>query len=293
MSAKILQLSDLHVGKSKSESKNLKQIVKKIGESYSDTELTILLTGDIVDDGQRKQYKEAKNILKPLLDNPNFNVWPVPGNHDYGWNGIHAERQRFEYFKNTLYGIENVAYPHVKSDSSGNVFIGLNSMKAETGFWDGLLADGELGSRQIHNTSGILNSVDELSASERKKKKVVVHLHHHPFLYPDENVIEEGIEYTGHWLKDGEALMGVLAGRIDVLLFGHEHRHLNFAKTELSERYRIPWILSCGKSTEKKGEEYAVNKQGEATDEILNTGLMGNLIDIDPKGKITVKTITF
>jgi 3',5'-cyclic AMP phosphodiesterase CpdA len=293
MSAKILQLSDLHVGKSKSESKNLKQIVKKIGESYSDTELTILLTGDIVDDGQRKQYKEAKNILKPLLDNPNFNVWPVPGNHDYGWNGIHAERQRFEYFKNSLYGIENVAYPHVKTDSSGNVFIGLNSMKAETGFWDGLLADGELGSRQIHNTSGILNSIDELSASERKKKKVVVHLHHHPFLYPDENVIEEGIEYTGHWLKDGEALMGVLAGRIDVLLFGHEHRHLNFAKTELSERYRIPWILSCGKSTEKKGEEYAVNKQGEATDEILNTGLMGNLIDIDPKGKITVKTITF
>ena len=61
----------------------------------------------------------------------------------------------------------------------------------------------------------------------------------------------------------------------------------------VSERYRIPWILSCGKSTEKKGEEYAVNKQGEATDEILNTGLMGNLIDIDPKGKITVKTITF
>ena len=46
MSAKILQLSDLHVGKSRSESRNLRQIVKKIGESYSDTELTILLTGD-------------------------------------------------------------------------------------------------------------------------------------------------------------------------------------------------------------------------------------------------------
>ena len=292
MSAKILQLSDLHVGKSRSESKNLKQIVKKITESYSDNELTILLTGDLVDDGQKKQFKEAKNILKPLLDNPNFNVWPVPGNHDYGWNGIHAERQRFEYFKNALYGIENVGYPHVKTDTSGNVFIGLNSMKAETGFWDGLLADGELGSRQIHNTSGILNSIDELSVSERKKTKVVVHLHHHPFLYPDETVIEEGIECIGHWLKDGEALMGVPAGRIDILLFGHEHRHLNFANTELSKRYRIPWILSCGKSTEKN-KEYAVNKHGEATDEILNTGLLGNLIEIDIKGKISVKTITF
>lgn len=292
MSAKILQLSDLHVGKSKSESNNLKQIVKKISESYSETELTILLTGDLVDDGQKKQYKEAKKILKPLLDNPNFNVWPVPGNHDYGWNGVHAERKRFEYFKNALYGIENVGYPHVKTDSSGNVFIGLNSMKAETDYSDRLLADGELGSRQIHNTSGVLNSIDELSASERKKKKVIVHLHHHPFLYPDENWIEKGIEYFGHWLKDGKALMGVLAGRIDVLLFGHEHRHLNFANTKLSKRYRIPWILSCGKSTEKN-EEYAVNKKGEATEKILNTGMMANLIDIDPKGKITTKTITF
>jgi 3',5'-cyclic AMP phosphodiesterase CpdA len=292
MSAKILQLSDLHVGKSRSESRNLRQIVKKIGESYSDNELTILLTGDLVDDGQKKQFKEAKNILKPLLDNPNFNVWPVPGNHDYGWNGIHAERKRFEYFKNALYGIENVGYPHVKTDSSGNVFIGLNSMKAESDFWDGLLADGELGSRQIHNTSGILNSIDELPASERKKTKVIVHLHHHPFLFPDENWIEEGIEYIGHWLKDGEALMSVLAGRIDVLLFGHEHHHLNFSGTDLSKDYRIPWVLSCGKTTENS-KGYAVNNKGETTDKILNTGMLANQIDIDNKGKITAKTITF
>jgi len=292
MSAKILQLSDLHVGKSRSESRNLRQIVKKIGESCSDNELTILLTGDLVDDGQKKQFKEAKNILKPLLDNPNFNVWPVPGNHDYGWNGIHAERKRFEYFKNALYGIENVGYPHVKTDSSGNVFIGLNSMKAESDFWDGLLADGELGSRQIHNTSGILNSIDELPASERKKTKVIVHLHHHPFLFPDENWIEEGIEYIGHWLKDGEALMSVLAGRIDVLLFGHEHHHLNFSGTDLSKDYRIPWILSCGKTTENS-KEYALNNKGETTDKILNTGMLANQIDIDNKGKITTKTITF
>ena len=251
-----------------------------------------MLTGDIVDDGQKKQYKETKNILKPLFDNPNFNVWPVPGNHDYGWNGIHAKRQRFKYFKKAFYDLENVSYPHVKIDAFDNLFIGLNSMKAETGFWDGLLADGELGSRQIHNISGILNSVDEMKPSERKKRKVIVHLHHHPFLYPDETWIEEGIEIIGHWLKDGDGLMGVLAGRIDILLFGHEHRHLNFAETEICDGYRIPWILSCGKST-KKSKEYAVNKKGEATDKVLNTGLLGNLIDIDSDGNISTKTIKF
>jgi DNA polymerase II small subunit/DNA polymerase delta subunit B len=52
MNAKILHLSDLHVGKSKSESKNFKRIVRKIIESFSKVKLTILLTGDIVDDGQ-------------------------------------------------------------------------------------------------------------------------------------------------------------------------------------------------------------------------------------------------
>jgi hypothetical protein len=35
MSTKILHLSDLHVGKSKSESRNLKRIVKKVIESFS------------------------------------------------------------------------------------------------------------------------------------------------------------------------------------------------------------------------------------------------------------------
>ena len=292
MSAKILHLSDLHIGKSRSESTNLKKIIESLTENYSNKKLTILITGDIVDDGQKKQYKEAVTILKPLLTNENFNIYPVPGNHDYGWNGIHAERQRFKYFKNAFYGLESVAYPHVKIDFSGNVFIGLNSMKAETGYWDGLLADGELGSRQIHNISGILNSIDDLSPSERKKKKVIVHLHHHPFIYPDDSWIEEGIKKGGHWLKDGEGLMGVIAGRIDILLFGHEHRHLDFSGTELSKRFRIPWILSSGKST-RKSDKYALNKKGEKTKTVLNSGLLGRMIDIDSAGNVTIETITF
>jgi hypothetical protein len=86
--------------------------------------------------------------------------------------------------------------------------------------------------------------------------------------------------------------LSVLAGRIDVLLFGHEHHHLNFSGTDLSKDYRIPWILSCGKTTENS-KEYAVNNKGETTDKILNTGMLANQIDIDNKGKVTTKTITF
>ncbi len=293
MGSKILHLSDLHVGKSEEESKSLKdKIVKKIMADFSGEKMTILITGDIVDDGQRKQYKEAASLLKPLIENPDFNVWPIPGNHDYGWNGIHAERQRFEYFKTAFYPFENVSYPHIKVDSSDHVFIGLNSMKAECGFWDGLLADGELGSRQIHNVSGVLNRFDDLPPAKRKKRKVIVHLHHHPFLLPDDTWIEDGISKVGHWLKDGIGLLGVLAGRIDVLLFGHEHKHIDFSETIISERLRIPHILACGKSTVAT-KEYTVDKDGKSTDKISNQGLLGRLIEISDAGNIKTRTISF
>ena len=130
MKTRILQISDLHVGKSKSESGNLRGIVEKVNERFKSRSMVILITGDIVDDGQKKQYKQATKILKALFENPNFNVWPVPGNHNYGWNGVHAERKRFKYFKSAFFGFENVSYPHVKTDSAGNIYIGLNSMQA-------------------------------------------------------------------------------------------------------------------------------------------------------------------
>jgi hypothetical protein len=76
------------------------------------------------------------------------------------------------------------------------------------------------------------------------------------------------------------------------MLCPFEHRHLNIFETELCKRYRIPWILSCGKSTEKS-KQYDVNKKGEATETVLKTGLLGNIIDIDSEGNISVKTITF
>ena len=292
MKPKILHLSDLHVGKSKSELRNFRRIVKGVIERFGKDKLTVLITGDIVQDGREEQYKEAAEALKPLMDKRNINLWAVPGNHDYGWVGLHAEKKKFEHFKKYFYGSEHIAYPHRDIDDLGNYFVGLNSMKAEDDYWDGLLADGELGFKQIGNLAGMLNSIVEEIGSDRKKRKIIVYLHHHPFIYPDDAWWEELIEKGGHWLKDGQGLMGALAGRVDILLFGHEHRHLDFHDTDLSKRYRIPWIFSCAKST-KKGREYSLNKKGEATSEVLNSGLLGRLIEIDAKGSISHKTIVF
>lgn len=285
----ILHITDSHIGQTKREAVNLVKVVNYIMDHFfDDRDHTVIIhTGDVVDNGQKKEYAKARKVLDRLYQH--FRVWAVPGNHDYGWNGTHAQSKRFKYFKSALYGLENVTYPHVKQVNE-HVFIGLNSMKAETDGWDGLLADGELGSKQLKNLNGVLNQLD----GRKKKEKVILHLHHHPFIYPDEKGIEGFIEKKTHWLKDGEALMSIIANRVDILLFGHDHRHLDFSNS-LGKKYGIPLILAGGKCTEYK-IEYKVDKNGEATKEKENNGqkgLMGRLIKIEGAGKPTAKTIVF
>ena len=93
-----------------------------------------------------------------------------------------------------------------------------------------------------------------LRAERPKSHKIVVALHHHPFLFPDDPIFEKAREWLGHRLKDGAELMRLVAGRIDALLFGHEHRHVDFSEPidgrVLTREYDIPCILCSGKSTD-------------------------------------------
>ncbi len=289
MAFQILQLSDLHVGRKKKEGKNLDIVVEKIVKKWGNKKEkpVILITGDIVDDGEKSQFIDARKRLEPLYANY-FKVLVVPGNHDYGWNGNHARESRFKYLKSQFFPFENVSYPYPK-EIGGHIFIGLNSMKAETGFFDGLLADGELGNKQINNTIGILKK----AANRKPEQKVIVYLHHHPFLYPDDKFLKKTGEKIGHWLKDGEDLMHKISGQVDILLFGHEHRHLDFSGTQISTKYRIPIILSGGKTTDEDSKEFNVLKTGKAGKKILNKGLMANLITIQDIGSIDVDTVCF
>ena len=158
-------------------------------------------------------------------------------------------------------------------------------MKAETNWYDHLLADGELGTKQLRMLSGILNSLDK----RPRHQKILLYLHHHPFLFPDDSMLKTAAELITHRLKDGQALMSIIKGRVDLLLFGHEHRHLNFSNSILSSQYDIPHIHSAGKCTEI-ADEYQIDHQGKATQRVLKSGMLANKITIN-KGKITVRTI--
>jgi predicted phosphohydrolase len=204
---RILHISDLHIGKEadvdrwKKAEKIVRESIREWGDD--DDKPLVLITGDVVDDGAEVEFIEARRILRPL-HRAGFQVAPLPGNHDYGWNGAHAEEKRFKLFKKYLLGIESrVTYPDVPYADDDVTLITLNSMHAETGFWDGLLADGELGSRQLED----LDELITILRDERKKShKIVVALHHHPFRFPDDPPLKKIKERLGHRLKDGSAL---------------------------------------------------------------------------------------
>jgi 3',5'-cyclic AMP phosphodiesterase CpdA len=252
---RILHISDLHIGKESDVDrwKNAEKLVREIKRAWGDDDdkPLVLITGDVVDDGTEVEFIEARRILKPL-HRAGFQVVPLPGNHDYGWNGAHALEKKFKLFKKHLLGIENrVGYPDVPYTDNDVTLITLNSMLAETGFWDGLLADGELGKRQREDLDELITTLRD----ERKKThRIVVALHHHPFQFPDDPPLKKIKERVGHRLKDGKELMAMLAGRIDVLLFGHEHRHVDFSKPFdghlFTKEFEIPCILSSGRSTD-------------------------------------------
>ena len=252
---KILHISDLHIGKETDVDRwrTAEKLVRKIQRAWGNDadKPLVLITGDVVDDGTEVEYIEARRILRPL-HRAGFQVAPLPGNHDYGWNGAHAQEKRFKLFKKYLLGIENrVSYPDVPYADNDVTVITLNSMHAETGFWDGLLADGELGSRQLDELDELITALRD----ERKKThRIVVALHHHPFQFPDDPPLKKVKERIGHRLKDGEDLMKLLAGRIDALLFGHEHRHVDFSEPFdghlFTKEFDIPCILSSGRSTD-------------------------------------------
>ena len=94
---RILHISDLHIGREdkvgrwKQAEKIVRETIREWGGD--DDKPLVLITGDVVDDGAEVEFVEARRILRPL-HRAGFQVAPLPGNHDYGWNGVNGRECR-------------------------------------------------------------------------------------------------------------------------------------------------------------------------------------------------------
>jgi 3',5'-cyclic AMP phosphodiesterase CpdA len=237
-----IQISDLHIhGKKKLENINCEKIVQHIVDKYEgagDEKPVVLITGDIVDDGQKKQYTSAVKLLKPLVEN-GFKVLPVPGNHDYGPCGnIYTEKSQ-AYFQQYILAdlAENAeaADPGMTMEKlfpivthlGDAVFIGLDSVVGKED--DAMhFASGEVGPEQRERLVGLLTDPDVVLG-----RKIVVYFHHHPFYHT-----------TGLEMEDAAKVLRILANKAHFVCFGHKH-----ASRIWSAENNIDWILASGKTT--------------------------------------------
>lgn len=227
---KIIHLSDLHVGFGDLGARLGDLVTRLIYHKTPAANYAVVVTGDLVEDATREGSYEAAGAQLGRLGAAGFAVLAVPGNHDYG-TGTVASPAYVARFKRHFFGREDVAYPKLDV-LDGVAFLGLDSMAEELNWYDRLFAEGELGAAQLGRLDALLRSAAVAACARR-----VVYLHHHPF-HPT----------PFHHLKDSSALKEVVAGRIDALLFGHNHDGRVW-----NGGWGIPRVYDAGTSTGKEG----------------------------------------
>ena len=223
---KFLHLSDLH------------SHLPKGLESYGGR---IIITGDLTDDGASFEYRRLEKFLNSLNGRVNF----TPGNHDLGIRGNLFSPASAEAFDALSWRVQDHLWTAKKPmvrvfGEPGNrvTLIGLNSCLMTESIWD--YAQGEIGRAQL----AMLDT--ELNQAEGVK---ILTLHHHPFF--DSPTMR---------LTDADKLMAMIAGRVDVLLFGHRHEEANYGG-----KHGIPHILAAPANwIAGHGAEIAVDK-GQVT----------------------------
>ena len=249
---KLIHLSDTHVGRADNHLR-LQKLLQDIASLGQPQDFVIIHTGDLCDQGIESEIRQSRALLDPMLAQ-GWRILLAPGNHDYGnaWRINPAQAQRFDAaFTDCLFGTQPRQFP-ILTVLADYALIGLDSNAAQMGWWDRWFAEGQLGATQIN----ALNSL--LDRQEVRSRKVILYLHHHPFLdayvvnagRSDQHVLSHYIRtHTRRFrrLKDAYSLMQCIRDRVDILLFGHQHFGLDYSAE--GQRYGIPLVLDGSSST--------------------------------------------
>lgn len=257
-------MSDIHIGKHNSKQNRVWSYIKSffVVDTFYDKRATrifkrvneenkilqergeksiLIMTGDLSDDGRKKQLKKLKSIMSDNLTSfkseeiltgriffdTNF---LVPGNHDYGLDGNYIGAFN-PYFK-VLHGIKAKKFkvrkyiPFKKEVVNDDLFfprfteikkqgqnrlillIGLDSMQGRQQSWKKVLANGDIGTVQLKNLEKRLKEKKEYDNAIK-----IVYLHHHP----KDSSFTTGLDKNGEFTKMMEKM------KIDLVLCGHEH----------------------------------------------------------------------
>jgi 3',5'-cyclic AMP phosphodiesterase CpdA len=231
---KIIHLSDLHIGHNDC-GERFRQIVAAIRtKEQPASDYIVVITGDIVENANLPEQTEEAIESIARLEKSGFRILVIPGNHDYG-TGAWGDRKFVKLFKENYYRNPAISYP--KLDIIDDMaFIGLDSTAGELNWYDRIFSEGELGREQIRRLVKIIGS------EVLHNKKRIIYMHHHPFDFK-----------MGMQLKDRNKLEKAIAGRVDMILFGHYHSDAATSGRNFNGSWGIPRCYNAGSATHKNG----------------------------------------
>ena len=179
----IVQISDLHIGSQFLEDK-FDLLVEEVNELNPDT---IVITGDLTNEGLMKEYQKCKLLLSQFNTKK---IIAVSGNHDY---------------RNTGYLLFKKFFPFesVNELSDDVVLVTVGTARPDRN-------NGEVGYRQ--------NIWLDRTMKKYKNKIKIVAMHHHLIAIPDTGSDQLTV------VDAGDVLRTILDTHVDVVLCGHKHR---------------------------------------------------------------------
>jgi len=180
---KIVQISDIHVG-SQFREEVFDSVVDEVNELGPST---ILVTGDLTNEGLMKEYEKCKAKFSKFVADK---IITISGNHDY---------------RNTGYLLFKKFFPFdaVNELDDNAVLITLGTARPDRD-------EGEVGYRQ--------NLWLERTLKKYEKKNKIVAMHHHLVGVPDTGTDRVTV------IDAGDVLRTALSGKVDLVLCGHKHR---------------------------------------------------------------------
>ena len=236
----IIHLSDLHIGKSNNLEKAQQVVDWIIGNQDLHQSGLVVISGDLVDDGETWQFKKARELIG-RLEGASYIVLTAPGNHDSGPDGFRESQKSKRDFRELISQVAEYPALFIKS---GQAFVLLDSMEAEMEKQEIWGAQGYLGLKQLQKLDLLLDELAENPAVEN----IILILHHHPFDY---------LFY--HGLRDHADLKGIISRRkghpprVNALLFGHKHldHRFNDPEDNKEELFGIDLIYASGQTVER------------------------------------------
>ena len=207
---KFIHISDLHFHRHVSDNEAATSMLQFINQNYPDHKL--IVTGDIVDDGDEEQFDRAYEALEPFKRR----IFICPGNHDFGAAGNFYSKERAERFDRKLsirlqqggtFTADDTPLVNLLIEQNDNkvMLIALDTNLETDHPFD--YACGQVGERQLSFLKTVLT---DPTLGDRTK---ILFFHHHPFIHNDPFME----------LMDARELMRTIYNLVDVVCFGHKH----------------------------------------------------------------------